>query len=240
MLWADQHRPIKFDSMILHRNIHDKLKSVAQDNCHLLFHGANGSGRHTLVKCLLRQIFGSQVEKVRIDSHEFKTPSNKTVEIETVSSNHHIVVNPSEAGIHDRVVVQELIKTMAKSRTLNIGNSKKFNVVVINDAQTLSFSAQNAMRRTMERYMGTCRIFFVTNSLTMITSAVQSRCFIVRVPSPNQDEFREILTEIFAREKKNIKYIDKFNNNEFIDSLMIESDYNLRKAILMAEAANTT
>lgn len=49
----------------------------------------------------------------------FQTPSKKKIEISTYSSNYHIEVNPSDVGIQDRVVIQELIKTVAETHPLD-------------------------------------------------------------------------------------------------------------------------
>lgn len=48
-----------------------------------------------------------------------QTPSKKKLEISTISSNYHVEINPSDAGINDRVVIQELLKSMAQSQTLD-------------------------------------------------------------------------------------------------------------------------
>jgi replication factor C subunit 3/5 len=39
-------------------------------------------------------MYGAGVEKLRIEQHTFTTPSNKKIEISTISSNYHIEVNP--------------------------------------------------------------------------------------------------------------------------------------------------
>jgi hypothetical protein len=44
------------------------------------------------------------------------------VELTTISSNYHVELTPSDAGLKDRYVVQELIKEMAKSRPLDVAS----------------------------------------------------------------------------------------------------------------------
>ena len=53
--------------------------------------------------CLLKEMYGSGVEKLRIEKHEFTTPSNKKIDIATLASNYHIEVTPSDVGIYDRL-----------------------------------------------------------------------------------------------------------------------------------------
>ena len=63
--------------------------------------------------CLLRELYGEGAEKLRIERQEFQTPSKKTIEMTTLASNYHIEINASDAGIYDRIVIQEMIKNIA-------------------------------------------------------------------------------------------------------------------------------
>ena len=69
-------------------------------------------------------------------------------------------VNPSDVGIYDRVVIQELIKTVASAQQIHIPSATSdssgpapFKVVVITEVDRLSKDAQHALRRTMEKYI---------------------------------------------------------------------------------------
>jgi len=53
------------------------------------------------------------------------------VELTTVSSNHHVELNPSDAGFQDRYVVQEIIKEMAKNRPLDVAGNRGFKGTVL-------------------------------------------------------------------------------------------------------------
>jgi hypothetical protein len=48
-----------------------------------------------------------------------QTPSGKAIEVNTVASSFHIEINPGDAGIHDRYVVQEVIKEIAQYNPLD-------------------------------------------------------------------------------------------------------------------------
>lgn len=49
----------------------------------------------------------------------------------TVSSNYHIEVNPSDAGIHDRVVVMDLVKTTAQTHQIDINGQRDFKGIIL-------------------------------------------------------------------------------------------------------------
>lgn len=126
--------------------------------------------------CLLREMYGSGVDRLRIEHQTYETPSKRKVDVTTIASNYHIEVNPSDAGIYDRIVIQELIKTTASAQQITTTtNDKDFKVVVITDVDRLTKDAQHALRRTMEKYMSTCRIILCANSTSKVIPAIQSR-----------------------------------------------------------------
>lgn len=53
--------------------------------------------------------------QMRLDHREFKTPTNRSVEVTILSSNYHQEINAADAGTADRFVVQEVIKEIAQS-----------------------------------------------------------------------------------------------------------------------------
>jgi len=61
---------------------------------HLLVYGPSGAGKKTRIMCLLRELYGAGIEKLRIEHQSFTTPSNKKLDVTTVASNYHIEVNP--------------------------------------------------------------------------------------------------------------------------------------------------
>lgn len=56
-----------------------QLKELAKagDLPHMLFYGPSGAGKKTRIMCLLREIFGAGVERVKLEHRPFKTPSGK-------------------------------------------------------------------------------------------------------------------------------------------------------------------
>ena len=61
-------------------------------------------------------------------------------------------------------------------------------VVIINEADSLSRDAQAALRRTMEKYMANMRIILCANSTSRLIAPIKSRCLLIRVAAPNEDE----------------------------------------------------
>jgi len=126
------------------------------------------------------------------------------------------------------VVVQELIKNVASMDQIDTGCQRKFKVVVLSEVDKLTKDAQHALRRTMEKYMATCRIILVTNSTSKVIPAIQSRCLAVRVPAPTHQEIAKILTNIAGKEDCTLPM-------KLAERIAEKSGRNLRRAILMAE-----
>ena len=148
-LWCDKHRPKQFKELDYGLEQAKKLERMVKegDFPHLMVYGPTGAGKKTRVNCILRELYGSGVEKMRLERHEFTTPSNKKVEIHSSASNYHIEICPgntsdeaiknnhnfnlADAGVHDRVVIQGLVKEVAGTRQINSEKQKHFKVLVI-------------------------------------------------------------------------------------------------------------
>jgi replication factor C subunit 3/5 len=66
----------------------------AGDFPHLLVYGPSGAGKKTRIICVLRELYGAGVEKLKVEHQTFTTPSNKKIEVTSIASNYHIELNP--------------------------------------------------------------------------------------------------------------------------------------------------
>jgi len=231
-LWLDKHRPKRLNKLDFHKKQAEHLEALVKggDFPHLLVHGPPGSGKKTRIMALLRELYGNGIDRLRFEHQTFEAPSKRKLEIVTIASNYHIEVNPSDVGIYDRVVIQELIKNTASAQQIaTTTNDKEFKVVVITEVDRLTKDAQHALRRTMEKYMSTCRIILCANSTSKVIPAIQSRCLLVRIPAPTHEEIVNILQSIVKKENCQIPM-------ELAQRIAEKSDRNLRRAILLTEA----
>ncbi|KII70589.1 Replication factor C subunit 5 [Thelohanellus kitauei] len=152
-------------------------------------YGPLGAGKKTRLNCLLKGLFGPVAEKLRLETLTFQVPSGKKVDINLVCSSYHIELNPSDVGVYDRHIIQDVIKQSASTVQLDPNLHKKFkgilvihSVIVIMEADRLTKDAQQALRRTMEKYSESCRIILLSESLSPIIDPIQSRCLCVDNP----------------------------------------------------------
>lgn len=232
MLWVDKHRPKTLDDVDYHKDLSTRLKRIAStgEQPHMLIAGPSGAGKSTRVHALLREIYGSGVDMVKVETRTVapnpNTPSN-TVDIQVLVSNYHLAVTPSDLGNKDRAVVMQLIKEVASHPPLG---GHTFKVVVIEEAGSLSNDAQAALRRTMERYMKTCRIILTCDSASKIIPPLRSRCLAVRVGAPTSEEVQRVLQKVAAAESVNLP-------PEFAFRIAEKTNRDLRRALLMLESA---
>lgn len=147
------------------------------------------------------------------------------------SSNYHIEINPSDVGIYDRVVVQEIIKELAQ--TQQVDKSKKvFKVAVILEADRLSKDAQHALRRTMEKYSSNLRLILCCNTTGRVIGPIKSRCLLIRVPGLEEGDMGRVIAGVCQRESLRVSETVAAN-------IARESSGNMRKALLLLEASAT-
>ncbi|XP_015788722.1 replication factor C subunit 3 [Tetranychus urticae] len=227
-LWCDRYRPTSLNKLDYNKEQADYLKRMIKSNDfpHLLVYGAPGSGKRTRVQCILREIYGPGVDKTRIEHLTIETPSNKKLELNSIASNYHIEVNPSDIGIQDRLVVQDVMKNIAQSGGLV--DKVPFKVIVISEAHKLSKDAQHSLRRTMEKYISTLRLIMVADTSSTILPPIKSRCLLLRVAAPSTDKISQILEFVAKKENFDI-------SPSLIQKIAKESERNLRRALLMME-----
>ena len=171
-------------------------------------------------------MFGSGVERLRLENKQFATSYGRKFEQTVVSSNYHLEVNPSDSNVFDRLVVQQLIKELATSCSLSEKHS--FKVVVITEADRLTREAQQALRRTAEKYVSNCRLLLIADTSSPIIPAVKSRCLLLRNSSPKESDIASILTTIAKKEVIHL-------SEEMTAKIAANCDRNLRRALLMLE-----
>mmetsp|Transcript_6068 Transcript_6068/g.9416 ORF Transcript_6068/g.9416 Transcript_6068/m.9416 type:complete len:361 (-) Transcript_6068:373-1455(-) len=240
VLWVDKYRPNTLEKLDFHPNTTQLLKKLlaSGDFPHLMMYGPSGAGKSTRISALLRALYGPGVEKVKATHKSFKIKT-RTIEITTMSSNYHIEMNPSDVGSQDRYVIQEVISEIAGTQNVGLaaakpeadgGGKPSFKVVVLKEADRLSKAAQHALRRTMEKYMSSCRIVLCCESACGIIGAVRSRTLPIRIGAPTNQEVVQSLHQIANKEGLTLP-------DALAVKISLKCNRNIRRAILMLEAS---
>jgi replication factor C subunit 3/5 len=203
MFLIDKYLIKSKDNIIFHNEIYQKIfkKDFLDNLTHLIIHGKNGSGKRTLINCLINELYGDiKIEKTLF---EVNTYGNKMDEVLLEKSQYHIIVKPNNSAF-DRYVLQDVIKNFAQIIIPNEQNSYNYKLVIIDSVDKLSRQAQNALRRTMEEFMGNCKFIFICYNLHRIIDPLKSRCSLISLPNPSEDDVFETLFHISVMENRKI------------------------------------
>jgi replication factor C subunit 3/5 len=221
MFLLDKYAPKSIKESAFHKDTFDMLKKLSKDEAmpHLIFYGPHGSGKKTLIRLLLEMIYDKEVNNTELVPYNVCGSGNKTTEVQVKQSDHHIVIDPNNNNF-DRYIIQHIVKEYAKRMPLNVFSiNRTFKTVLINNIDNLSYSAQASLRRTMEKFSGTCRFIMWCRSLSGVFDPVLSRCVCIRVNAPSDSELTKHIIRISAKENINLtlpdlmKIMDTTNNN---------------------------
>ncbi|RWS16414.1 replication factor C subunit 3-like protein [Dinothrombium tinctorium] len=197
----------------------------SNDFPNILIYGPLGSGKKTRIACILRQLYGVAASKTKIELKSIAVNASKKIDVKLVASSHHIELNPSDHHFYDRHVVTELIKVTAQSKNVF---DNRFKVIVIHEAHKLTKEAQQALRRTMEKYVKAARVILNADTISTIIPPIQSRSLLIRVALPSRELLVPYLVEIARKENFHI-------SSQIAEKIVDECERNTRKCLLTLE-----
>jgi replication factor C small subunit len=202
-MWAEKYRPKRLDGIVDQKEIVERLKSFAKSRNvpHCIFAGPPGTGKTTAALCLARDLYGD------------------------VYREHLMELNASdERGID---VVRETVKTFARVKSIG---EIPFKILILDEADNMTSDAQQALRRTMERFTETCRFIMCANYSGKIIEPIQSRCAPFRFTHLPREEHDCYLKDIAAKEEVKL-------TTEGLDAIFEVCGGDLRRAINTLQSA---
>ncbi|EFC43354.1 predicted protein [Naegleria gruberi] len=202
--WVERYRPIDMDDIVGNEEAVMRLRVIAEEGNmpNLILSGPPGTGKTTSIMCLARSLLGKEVYKEAV-----------------------LELNASDERTLD--VVRNKIKQFAQKKVNLPPNRHK--IVILDEADSMTSAAQQAMRRIMEIYSSTTRFALACNDSSKIIEPIQSRCALVRYKRLTD---AELLTRLIVICE--LEHVQKTEDG--LESILYTSDGDMRNAINSLQA----
>ena len=205
-IWIEKYRPKDFDNIIGQEKNINILKNLLKNKSlpHLLFHGNSGVGKTSTINAISEYLYGK----------------NKVFMVMRLDAS-------DDRGINS---VQQEIKGFAEKMTIS---NKGVKLIILDEADSMTFDAQFALRRIIEKYSDNTRFCLICNYENKIIKPIKSRCVDIRFYPIDENIIVDKLKIICDNE--NVKYtlngintIAKLSNGDMRKSInILQSSYSL-------------
>ena len=205
-IWVDKYRPKNFDDIIgqefFIKRVSEFVKS--KNLPHLLLAGSPGTGKTTTALVVARELYGEN--GVRGNVLELNASDDRGID-----------------------VIRNQIKEFAKLKSLA---EIPYKIIILDEADSLTKEAQQALRRTMEKFSANCRFILACNEISKIIDPIQSRCVVFKFKGLKDEELKKVI--------ENIEKSEQIKVTEDAKNLLVKiSNGDLRRLINSLQAASS-
>ncbi|KAK2029747.1 replication factor C [Colletotrichum zoysiae] len=222
--WVEKYRPVSLADVSGHQDILATINKFVDSNRlpHLLLYGPPGTGKTSTILALARRIYGA--ENMRQMVLELNASDDRGID-----------------------VVREQIKTFASTKQIfTLGPSAKsgggggggggmasYKLIILDEADAMTNTAQMALRRIMEKYTVNTRFCIIANYSHKLSPALLSRCTRFRFSPLKEQDIRVLVDKVI--EEEHVKVMP-----EATEALVKLSKGDMRRALNVLQACHAS
>ncbi|EED24569.1 DNA replication factor C subunit Rfc3, putative [Talaromyces stipitatus ATCC 10500] len=216
--WVEKYRPNSLDEVQGHQDILATINRFIDSHRlpHLLLYGPPGTGKTTTILALARRIYG--IKNMRQMVLELNASDDRGID-----------------------VVREQIKTFASTKQIfsvaapaaKENSLGAFKLIILDEADAMTATAQMALRRIMEKYTANTRFCIIANYTHKLSPALLSRCTRFRFSPLKEADIRSLVDKVIEAENVRIQ-------PEATESLVRLSKGDMRRALNVLQACHAS
>jgi replication factor C subunit 3/5 len=214
--WVEKYRPDTLEDVSGHQDILATINRFVDTNRlpHLLLYGPPGTGKTSTILALARRIYGAKNMRQMV-----------------------LELNASDDRGID--VVREQIKTFASTKQIftsapeGKSSMATYKLIILDEADAMTSTAQMALRRIMEKYTANTRFCVIANYTHKLSPALLSRCTRFRFSPLKEPDIRVLVDKVIVEE--NVKITP-----EATTALVKLSKGDMRRALNVLQACHAS